>query len=249
MIEGKHLLEESLKGGFDPIKILATKGWLEKNINLLTRFDDSKIYEIPLFILEYISSTVNPDGVLALLDKTYLPSKIIKNKFILVLDRIQDPGNIGTLFRTALAAEVDYITLLSGANPLSPKVLRSSSGAVLHLPYERLIFEEKSSEEIFFENLGNLIVQGFQIVGTFSNQNTFDKDIKPYWRIDWLKPTLLILGNEGSGINYKISQYCTHLVTLPHSSLVESLNVASAAVPLLLERTRTNMVLKYSEKH
>ena len=70
-----------------------------------------------------------------------------------------------------------------------------------------------------------------------SNQNL----ILPYWELDWTKPTVLVLGNEGSGLHSLIKPCCTHSVTLPHSSLVESLNVASAAVPLLLERRRAKI--------
>ena len=63
----------------------------------------------------------------------------------------------------------------------------------------------------------------------------------PYWEIDWIRPTVLVLGNEGSGVHEEILKCCTHAVTLPHNELVESLNVASAAVPLLLERLRARM--------
>ena len=59
--------------------------------------------------------------------------------------------------------------------------------------------------------------------------------------IDWTRPTVLVLGNEGTGIHPNIKNLCTTFVTLPHSEVVESLNVASAAVPLLLERRRAKM--------
>ena len=65
--------------------------------------------------------------------------------------------------------------------------------------------------------------------------------VVPYWELDWTKPTVLVLGNEGSGLHPDLQSCCTHGVTLPHSTAVESLNVASAAVPLLLERRRATM--------
>ena len=68
-----------------------------------------------------------------------------------------------------------------------------------------------------------------------------DKVVLPYWDLDWKLPTVLVLGNEGAGLHHLIKACCTKLVTLPHSSLVDSLNVASAAVPLLLELQRVKM--------
>ena len=65
--------------------------------------------------------------------------------------------------------------------------------------------------------------------------------ISPYWEIDWGKPTILLLGNEGSGLHPSVKDCCTKEVTLPHSSAIESLNVAAVAVPLLLERRRATM--------
>ena len=64
------------------------------------------------------------------------------------------------------------------------------------------------------------------------------KPSKPYWEIDWSRPTALILGNEGQGIHKKIQEAFNETITIPHSELVESLNVACVAVPLLLERKR-----------
>ena len=83
--------------------------------------------------------------------------------------------------------------------------------------------------------------RGFQIVGTFSPRSLVDHKVFPYWEIDWREPTVLVLGNEGTGVHSKIRACCTHSVTLPHNEIVESLNVASAAVPLLLERLRAKM--------
>jgi TrmH family RNA methyltransferase len=66
-------------------------------------------------------------------------------------------------------------------------------------------------------------------------------EVVPYWELDWTRPTALVLGNEGSGLHPELLACCSHGVTLPHSPRVESLNVAAAAVPLLLERRRATM--------
>ena len=83
--------------------------------------------------------------------------------------------------------------------------------------------------------------RGVQVIGTYSLRTSLKVKPCPYWEIDWETPSVLVLGNEGAGIHPRIEACCTHAVTLPHNEVVESLNVASAAVPLLLERFRAKM--------
>ena len=73
------------------------------------------------------------------------------------------------------------------------------------------------------------------------NNKFSEKAPKPYWEYDWSKPTALVLGNEGSGIHNKIQEAFQETITIPHSELVESLNVACVAVPLLMERKRLTL--------
>ena len=79
---------------------------------------------------------------------------------------------------------------------------------------------------------------GFKIFSTSSHNKTSEKLAKPYWEIDWTKRTAVILGNEGQGVHKKIKEAFKQTITIPHSELVESFNVACVAVPLLLERIR-----------
>ena len=82
---------------------------------------------------------------------------------------------------------------------------------------------------------------GLQIVATLVPDAAADLSVQPYWELDWNLPTVLVLGNEGAGLAPSLQACCSDGVTLPHSSAVESLNVAAAAVPLLLERRRARM--------
>jgi len=166
--------------------------------------------------------------------------------FILVLDRIQDPGNLGNLFRTALAAGVNKVLLGGGANPLNQKVLRSSCGSIFHLPFRRIEGDEEKIYDELLNSLNDIKRKGFQIVLAIGKNKFSNKTPKPYWEYDWLKPTVLILGNEGSGIHNKIQEAFRDTITIPHSELVESLNVACVAVPLLLERKRL-LLTSFSE--
>ena len=141
-------------------------------------------------------------------------------------------------FRTALAAGVDAIFLAGGAHPLSQKVLRASTGAVFNLPFQRYEGTEEEIINSLLKSLSELSNEGFKIFSTSSFNKSSKKPSKPYWEIDWTKSTVLILGNEGQGIHKKIQEAFNETITIPHSELVESLNVACVAVPLLLERKR-----------
>jgi len=229
-----------LKSRNTPSKILVTEKWLRKNQNISKKLDQSLVTLVSEEVLASAISTVNPDGVAALVEISSIPKYQFNSKddFVLVLDRIQDPGNMGNLFRTALAAGVNAIFLAGGAHPLSQKVLRASSGAVFHLPFQRFEGAEEEIINSLLKSLSKFSNLGFKIFSTSSHNKSSKKTSKPYWEIDWTKSTVLILGNEGQGIHQKIQEAFNETITIPHSELVESLNVACVAVPLLLERKR-----------
>ena len=233
-------MEEFLKSGNHPSKVLATEKWLYKYKELSQKIDKSLITIVSEEVLVSAVSTKNPDGVAALVAISSILNCDFNNQddFILVLDRIQDPGNMGNLFRTALAAGVNKILLAGGANPLGQKVLRSSCGAVFHLPFKRFDGSEEEIINSLLISLNYFSTNGFQIISTSSHSKNPNKLQKPYWEIDWSLRTALILGNEGNGIHKKIQEAFNETITIPHSELVESLNVACVAVPLLFERKR-----------
>ena len=242
LLEGTHLLEEALKTNYLPEEIILTPAWKRKNSYILDSMSNLvKIHEVTDSVLEAALSTVHPDGVASLYPFSGLPLIPKQPKFVLALDRIQDPGNLGSLFRTALAADVEVLWIASGVNPLNQKVLRSSAGAFLHLPFERLGATEETGIELLLKKLVLFVQMGYQVVASVAPGKDCVHSAIPYWEIDWNKPTVLLLGNEGSGIDKRIQNISTHFVTLPHNLLVESLNVAAVAVPLLLERRRAKM--------
>ena len=242
LLEGTHLFQETVKTGRFPSELIATERWLENNSNLL-EFNMNKfnITKVAPEVLELSLTTKNPDGVASLLPLSSLPKSKNKAEFILALDRLQDPGNIGTIFRNALAAEVEMIWLALGADPLGQKSLRASSGAVLEMPFQRLGDSEDGAIQDLADKLEVAALNGYQVIGSYAPNANVSFEIYPYWDLDWMKPTVLVLGNEGNGLHPKIQACCTTAVTLPHSKAVESLNVASASVPLLLERHRAKM--------
>jgi len=242
LLEGTHLLKEALRTNYSPQEIIFTESWKIKHIDILSSLSQvSKVFEVTQEVLEASLSTVTPDGVASLFPISQLPLVPPKPSYILALDRLQDPGNLGNLFRTALAADIEVLWIASGVDPLNQKVIRSSSGAFLHLPYERLGTSAESGIDCLVEKLTYAVQRGYQVVASaVPDQDSMDS-VAPYWDIDWSKDTILVLGNEGSGLHSRIKNCCTHVVTLPHSASVQSLNVAAAAVPLLLERRRAKM--------
>ncbi len=242
LLEGTHLLQEVIKTGQMPLEVIATEKWLKNNpkmVDLLT--DEVQLFKVSEGVLEISLTTMNPDGVAALLSFNDLPSFNKKANYVLALDRLQDPGNLGTIFRNALAAEIEVIWLAQGADPLSQKSLRASSGAILQLPFERIGGSEDHAVKELANKLDCAARNGYQVIGTYSPNALVTFEIIPYWELDWMKPTVLVLGNEGNGLHPIIQASCTCGVTLPHGKAVESLNVASASVPLLLERHRAKM--------
>ncbi len=242
LLEGTHLFQEAMKTNFVPSLVVATPDWYKAHSEILNLVPSHvQLISVTKYVLESSLTTVTPGGVASLFPLEALPKLKKDPTFILALDRLQDPGNLGTLFRTALAANIEEIWLVMGADPLGPKVLRSSSGAVLHLPFQRFAKSENNSISELLVKLGKAKGRGLQVVAANSSKSCFEKKLLPYWELDWIQPTVLILGNEGTGVHPEIQKCCTHSVTLPHNEIVESLNVASAAVPLLLERLRARM--------
>lgn len=230
LLEGRHLLEEALQLGLRPQRVLATPAWIDRHGPLWQGLPPSTIRQ-PLSeeALACIASTRHPDGVLATLAPP-APPPLGRASFVLALDRLQDPGNLGTLLRTARAAGVQEVWLAEGADPWAPKVLRASSGAALALPLRRLAAGELA------EWLAGAAGAGLQRVATQVSGG------RPYWELDWTRPTLLLLGNEAAGLDGELAALADERVTIPHSPAVESLNVAVAAAPLLLERWRQMMI-------
>ena len=245
LLEGTHQLQELLllpKRPPEPVKVIATPGWLNANVDLINRLTGViDLQPMADEALRAALSTVNPGGVACLLPIDQLPDAAEDPTFVLALDRVQDPGNVGTLLRTALAADVEEIWLAAGADPLAPKVVRSAAGAVLRLPLRRFGPTDEVGIDQLVEKLNAARDRGLQVVATLVPESVAGITAIPYWQLDWCRPTVLVLGNEASGLHPSLQACCSQGVTLPHSTQVESLNVASAAVPLLLERRRATM--------
>ena len=242
LLEGTHLLQELVRLKLQPAELIATERWYQRHAQLLVGVNQAIPRRLVTDeVLTAALSTVTPDGVASLCPLNALPEPPTEAHFLLVLDRIQDPGNLGTLLRTALAADVQNVWLGSGVDPLGSKSLRASAGALLQLPHHRFGPDEDTAISQLTDELKRLAAGGMQVVATLVPGSQVSINPVPYWELNWRLPTALVLGTEGAGLHPELLACCTHAVTLPHSSRVESLNVAAAAVPLLLERRRATM--------
>ncbi|MBL6801420.1 MAG: RNA methyltransferase [Synechococcus sp. BS307-5m-G37] len=245
LLEGTHQVQELLvhaQAWIDPLHVLATPLWFQRHRTLLAALPGPvRLQLMSSEALGAALSTVHPDGVACLWPLERLPSPDPHPNFILALDRLQDPGNVGTLLRTALAADVEQVWMGAGADPLGSKVVRSAAGAILALPYRRFGPTDALGVEQLATVLQDARARGLQVVATLVPDAGTGLEVQPYWQLDWCRPTVLVLGNEGAGLHPRLLACCSHGVTLPHGRKVESLNVAAAAVPLLLERRRATM--------
>lgn len=239
LLEGTHLLQEVLRLGLVPEELAATPAWITAHASLLMQVAARcAVFRVSADVLAAMATTRSPDGVVLSLPPPAVapaPQAWADDRprgLWLALDGLQDPGNLGTLMRTALAAGVEAVWLAGGADPHQPKVLRASAGAALALPLWR------SDGDALASCLARLRQQPeLQIVASVPPE----QGGQPYWQLDWCRPTVLLLGREGAGLAPALQALASHRVTVPHSAAVESLNVGVAAAPLLLERRRQQL--------
>ncbi len=228
LLEGTHLLETAWAVDCSFQTVCYTPQWQEKYSQLLERVipRSQRIECVSSEVLQQLATTVNPDGVIATIDRDIkvLP-KSNNLELGLILERIQDPGNLGTIIRSAVATQVDQLWLSEDSVELdNPKVLRSSAGAWFNL--------SKQSHPDLNQLIKNYQTQGVQVIATRLDAT------KTFWEIDFTQPSLILLGNEGAGLSPELSSLADESVTIPLAPGVESLNVAIAAALLLYEVQR-----------
>ncbi|MGA9530315.1 MAG: RNA methyltransferase [Candidatus Babeliales bacterium] len=170
-----------------------------------------KVTLIPLTIMKKISSCITPPGILGIFAIPPQPAIDTLSSGI-VLSQIQDPGNMGTLIRTAAACGLHSVVLINGTDPWSPKVIQASAGTVGHINIFQTDWETIKQQKQSLHLVG-LVPQGGQ---------TVDKVITAE------RSTLLIIGNETHGIHPLFLKECDTLLTLPMPGHIESLNAAVA---------------------
>lgn len=209
LVEGEHLVLEAYKTGFLKELLLESDSIFPLNVetNYLTNN-----------VINYISELETPQNVIGICNK--LEKKEIGNR-ILILEDIQDPGNLGTIIRSCVAFNIDTIVLSNNCVDLyNSKVVRASQGMLFHI---NIITED------LFGFLPKLKDLDFKIYGT---RVTHGKSIKS---IEKNSKFAIIMGNEGNGMSDEVSELCDEFVYIDMNSACESLNVGVAASIILYE--------------
>ncbi len=210
-MEGFHLVEEALAHG------LVEELILKEGTDLPLTWDLKavELYTVHKDIFKAIADTDTPQGIAAVCKKPTFSDLEMDISTALLIDRVQDPGNIGTMIRTADAAGFDAVILGDGcADPYSPKVVRSTQGSLFHIPIL------KGNLETWIENLQQ---SGVKVYGTAL------QGAKPYREISKADRFAILVGNEGSGVSKEFLAKTDQNVYIPIYGKSESLNVAVAA--------------------
>lgn len=225
LVEGVRLVEEMMKAGQKPALFFCTE---DSAANPRARAlvealvsSGSEVATVSDEVMRFLSDTETPQGVLAV---TPFPEvEVAEAGLSLIVDGVRDPGNLGTILRTAQAAGVGLVVTLRGTvDVFSPKVVRGAMGAHFRLP----ILWDRGWEEV------ESLVGQSQVVLADPTGGV------PYYQVDWTIPTALIVGSEAHGAGRKGRQLASGMVTIPMRGDVESLNVGVAASVMLFEAAR-----------
>ena len=219
LAEGPKLLEEAVKAGAGVDTVVTARG------TQLPCPAGARQVEVPPDLLKSLSDTQSPQGVLFLvrMPDTAPPERLEGERW-LVLDGLQDPGNVGTIWRTADALGADGLLLVNAcADPFSPKTVRSTMGACFRLPVY----------EIRLEQLPGLLERsGLSLYAAALREDTVDIKTAQLCRC------AVVIGSEGRGVCRALLEQSEKTVRIPMRARCESLNAAAAAAIVLWEMGR-----------
>lgn len=223
LLDGWHLVSEAAQSGNQILQLIGTDEQLTAHPDLQSLTDE--VYEVTEEVMQHITDTVTPQGIAAVVslpDAHVVPNKESLHGGWLFLDRVQDPGNVGTMIRTADAA--GFTGVVAGhrsADIFSPKVVRSMQGSQFHLK----LYEGDLTKWITdFKEIAA------PVYGTQLNpQAKSFRDVEPGGTF------ALVMGNEGQGMSERLLSQTTTNLYIPMSGQAESLNVAVSAGILMFQ--------------
>ncbi|APB35005.1 tRNA/rRNA methyltransferase (SpoU) [Gloeomargarita lithophora Alchichica-D10] len=225
LLEGTHLLLAALEQGIELQYICYTEPWSERYPDLASNLTAPIAQPVSPQVMDVLATTVHPDGVVGVAPIPSLEPLPAPGRLNLLGYRLQDPGNVGTLIRTGAAVGVPHLLLTEDSvDPYHPKVLRSAAGQWFRCP-PWVCVDPLSVIKQYQQNQ-------VQIIATHAQADPI------YWQVDWTRPSLLLLGNEGQGLPPAWLEQADRVVRLPQQSGVESVNVAVAAAVCLYEALR-----------
>ena len=221
LLDGVHLIDSYWKTFGEPELLIIPEGKsAPEAVDLMQQLGDVNTTMFPTLMFADLTPVASSTGILALVNvpKLEVPKAV---NFALMLEDIQDPGNLGSMLRTAIGAGVDAVYLSKGCTDIwSPKCLRGGQGAQFHLP----IVEGVDIAEALKDFNGNSYAM------TLAGESLYGYDLT--------KPTAFVIGNEGAGLSRDTINAASHEVSIPMHEKLESLNAAAAAAICLFERKR-----------
>lgn len=223
VVEGIRLAEEAWRANVRPDFVFYTADLAQRGKELVERWHASGVVclEVSPGVMKASSDTESPAGLLAVIP---FADKLLPHSptLCVIADGIRDPGNLGTLLRTASAAGADSVLLGPGTvDVYNSKVVRAAMGAHFHLPIRTMTWPAIGSR------LPNIQVWLADAHGKM-----------PYFEVDWTAPSALIIGGEAEGSGPESEQFAAGRVSIPMHHEAESLNAAVAAAVILFEAAR-----------
>ncbi len=224
--EGAELVRTALAAGILPesLYVAAEGGHGVAETAAEVEAAGVRVYELAPGVLAKVADTVTPQPVMAvfaMVDRDL--SSVAQGRLVIVTDDVRDPGNAGTVLRTADAAGADAVVFCGGSvDPYNPKTVRSSAGSLFHVP----LVVEADTERV----MAGLAALGYRRLGTVV------RDGQDYAAYDWSVPTALVLGNEAAGLRPGLT--LDGYVAIPMAGRAESLNVGMACAVLCFEALR-----------
>lgn len=223
LIEGLRFVEEAIKSKVSIDSIIFTESFKEKNPDLFLKITENiKLIQMNEALLKQLCSTENPQGIVGVIN---MQNKELKSgELVVLVDKVQDPGNMGTIIRTAHAAGAAGIVMTKGTVDIyNDKTLRSTMGSIFYIP----IVEDDSLD--FVKSLKKegykLVVSSLQGKNNFFEENLQGK-------------VMIAVGNEGNGVSEEVYDIADIKVKIPMPGEAESLNVAVATSIMIYEKIR-----------
>ncbi len=213
VVEGLRVIRQMMDNGIEPEELYISQRKPEYT-DILGRIDRDRVFDLETKDFSRITDTRSPQGIAALFPNVSIP--LSEYNFLIYLDHISDPGNLGTILRTAAAAGVDGIVLSPDCcEATNPKVVRASLGASMFMPVE----EREPAWLSGFENV---------LVADMKGENVFEVERLPH-------PLVLVIGSEAHGVSQDVMNHCTKKISIPMTERMESLNAAVSASILIYE--------------
>lgn len=220
VVEGQRAVADALESGARPRLLLVREGDEPRVVGPSL---DTDVRVVTARLFDALSQTVSPQGVLAVFPFPVPNVPASAAPLALVLDRIRDPGNLGTLLRAAAGAGVESVFLSAASvDPFNPKAVRAGMGAHFRVPLRTL--DDPAREEL--KERYPLRVVAAAGAAT------------PYDALDWRGPAALVIGAEADGVDPAVADLATATVAIPLAGGVESLNAAVAGAVVLFEAAR-----------